>query len=168
MRSRTADAAVARKAGASRRLLVRGGLVILYFALIAITFVTGKSHTILVDNKDRAEVGFEALSGVLVSINGKEPLELYKGDRDMVKVQGQKLRVAIEPLGSGEKREAVLRIPMDEDMLLLSIPMLAAGREDCLEPFVTADQPRDPDESIGNVNEFISPDAPPSPEALLP
>jgi hypothetical protein len=145
---------------AARRILVRGALVALYAALIAMVFVTGKSHTILVDNKDRAEGPFEALDGVLVSIDGREPLELYKGDRDMAKVQGQRLKVTLEGLTGGDKKTAELRIPMDQDMLLLSVPMLAAGRDDCLEPFVTSEQPREAEETVGNVNEFTSPDAP--------
>jgi hypothetical protein len=153
---------------AARRLLVRSGLVVVYIALIALVFVTGKSHTILVDNKDRAEGPFQAIDGVLVSIDGREPLELYKGDRDMVKVKGQSFRVALEPIAGGDKKTAVLRIPMDVDMLLLSVPMLAAGRQDCIEAFVTSEQPREADETVGNVNEFTSPDAPPPAEAPLP
>jgi hypothetical protein len=152
------------KKTAVRRILVRGGLVAVYAALIALVFVTGKSHTILVDNKDRAEGPFQAIDGVLVSIDGREPLELYKGDRDMVKVKGQKLRVTVEPITGGEKKTAELSIPMDVDMLLLSVPMLSAGREDCLETFITSEQPREADETVGNVNEFTSPDAPASPD----
>jgi hypothetical protein len=147
------------KKTAARRLAVRGGLVAVYAALIALVFVTGKSHTILVDNKDRAEGPFQALDGILVSVNGKESLELYAGDRDMVKIQGQRLRVTLESLSGGDKKSAELTIPMDQDMLLLSVPMLAAGRTDCLERFVTADQPREAEGAAGDESAFTSPEA---------
>jgi hypothetical protein len=159
MSAAAADRKTAARGSATRRLIVRSGLVLVYALLVALAFVTGKSHTILIDNKDRAEGPFQAIDGILVTIDGREPLELYKGDRDMVKVKGQKLRVTLEPIAGGDKETAELRIPMDVDMLLLSVPMLAAGREDCLEPFVTSEQPREADETVGNVNEFTSPDA---------
>lgn len=153
---------------AARRLAVRCGLAAVYAALLALAFVTGKSHTILVDNKDRAEGPFPAIDGILVSIDGKESLELYAGDRDMVKVQGQRLRVTLEGLSGGDKKTAELKIPMDQDMLLLSVPMLAAGRADSLEPFVTADQPREAEGAAGDESAFTSPDAPSSAEPTVP
>jgi hypothetical protein len=156
------------KKAAARRLAVRAGLVVVYAALIALSFVTGKSHTILVDNKDRAEGPFPAIEGILVSVNGKEGLELYAGDRDMVKVQGQRLRVTLESLTGGDKKTTELRIPMDQDMLLLSVPMLAAGRADCLERFVTAEQPREAEGAAGDESAFTSPDAPPSAAPTAP
>jgi len=156
------------KKTAIRRALVRGGLIVVYVALMALVFVTGKGHTILVDNKDRADGPFAAVDGALVSIDGRESLELYKGDRDMVKVKGQKHRVTVESVAGGEKKEVALRLPMDQDMLLLSVPMLAAGREDCIEPFVTSEQPREADEPVGNVNAFTSPDAEPDAAPMVP
>jgi hypothetical protein len=151
----------------SRRLLVRLGLAVLYAALIALVFVTGKGHTILVDNKDRPE-GFAAVDGILVSVDGREPLELYSGDRDMVKVKGQRHRVSIEPVAGGEKKTVELKVPMDGDMLLLSVPKLAAGRDDCLEPFVQRDQVAPKEESVGNTNEFTSPGGQAETEATAP
>jgi hypothetical protein len=150
-----------------RRLLVRLALAALYAALIALVFVTGKGHTILVDNKDRPE-GFAAVDGILVSVDGREPLELYPGDRDMVKVKGQRHRVSIESVTGGEKKTVELKLPMDGDMLLLSVPKLAAGRDDCLEPFVPRDQPAPKDEPMGNTNEFTSPGGTAEPEAAAP
>jgi hypothetical protein len=151
---------------ARRRFLVRVGLIAVYVLAIALAFVTGKGHTILVDNKDRPE-GFAALDGILVSVDGKEPLELYAGDRDMVKVKGQRHRVSIEAIAGGDKKEITLELPMGEDMLLLSVPKLAAGREDCLEPFVQKDQPAAHNEPVGNTNEFTSPGGTVEPQAQV-
>jgi hypothetical protein len=150
-----------------RRALVRGALVIVYFLAIALVFVLGKSHTILIDNKDVADGSAEAIDGVLVSVDGQEPLELYAGDRDMVKVKGQRHSVVVEAISGGAKIEGKLSLPMDGDMLLFSVPKFAGKQAGFLEPFVQRDQPRPKDEPVGNTNAFTSPDAPiePSPDA---
>lgn len=140
-----------------RRLLVRSGLLAAYVALTALAFVLGKGHTILLDNKDTE--GVRAIDGLVISINGGEPIELYPGDRDKAVVQGQRHRVAVETL-DGKKIERTLRLPIGDDMLLLSIPRLVAGRQPILTPFVPLDSAPPPDEPVGNVNEFIAPGAP--------
>lgn len=151
-----------------RRSLVRGGLILAYVLLMALVFVLGKSHTILVDNKDSADGSAPALDGILVSVDGQEPLELYAGDRDMVKVKGQRHRVSIEPVTGGDKIEAALDVPMGEDMLLLSVPKLANRQPGFLERFVQRDEPRPADEQVGNTNAFTSPDAAPDAAQAVP
>lgn len=156
----------------ARRLAVRIGLVVVYALSLVLVFVTGKGHTVLIDNKDRPE-GFAALDGVLVSVNGGEPLELYAGDRDMVRLKGQRHRVSVESFDGGDRKETSMRLPMDADMLLLSVPRLAAGEEVFLEPFAPRDQSPPSDEPVGNTNAFTSPEAgelpaEPPPEAEPP
>jgi hypothetical protein len=148
---------------ARRRLVVRSGLVVVYILLVGLVFVLGKSHTLLVDNKDLADGSETAIDGVLVSVDGGEPLELYKGDRDMVKLKGQRHRVKIEPIAGGDKIEVEVRLPIDSDMLLLSVPKLAGKQAGFIEPFVPRDQPRPADEQVGDQNAFTSPDAVPVP-----
>ena len=149
------------KKAAARRLIVRSALVVAYALAIALVFVLGKGHTILVDNKDLADGSAKAIDGVLVSIDGREPLELYKGDRDMVKVKGQGHRVSVEPIGGGEKKEAKLSLPIGTDTLILSVPKLAGNQEGYIAPFVQRDEPRPKDEPVGDSNAFTSPDAVP-------
>jgi hypothetical protein len=144
-----------------RRLLVRAGIVLLYLFLVGLVFVLGKGHTILVDNKSTA--GAEAIDGVMVSIDGKAGLELYSGDRDMAKLKGQRHRVSVETITGEKKLERTFVLPMDADMLLLSVPRLLAGTEPFIETFVPRDQPRPADEEVGNNNAFTSPDAPTAP-----
>jgi hypothetical protein len=145
---------------ARRRFAVRAGLIAVYILAVGAVFVLGKSHTLLIDNKDLADGSGTAIDGVLVSVDGREPLELYKGDRDMVKLKGQRHRVSIEPIMGGDKVEASIELPIDSDMLLLSVPKLAGKQGSFIEPFVPRDQPRPADEEVGNTNAFTSPDAP--------
>lgn len=143
-----------------RRLLVRGGLLAVYVALLALVFVLGKGHTILLDNKNARDA--RAIDGLLISVNGGEELELYPGDRDKAVVMGQRHRVVVETM-DGRKVERTIRLPIGQEMLLLSIPMLVAGQEPMLTPFEPLDVAPPPDEDIGNTNEFISPSADPLP-----
>jgi hypothetical protein len=152
-----------------RRLLVRGGLVIVYVVLVGLFFVLGKSHSLLIDNKSLADGSAEAIDGVLVSVDGREALELYSGDRDIALLKGQRHSISVE-LITGERVVDKRRfaLPIDTDMLLLSVPKLVAGQEPFIEPFVQRDQPRPAGEEVGNTNAFTSPDdpaavAPPAP-----
>lgn len=142
-----------------RRLLVRSALIAAYLGLTALVFVLGRGHTLLLDNKDTD--GARAIDGVVVSVNGGEEIELYPGDRDKAVVQGQRHSVAIETL-DGKKIERAIRLPLGHDMLLLSIPRLAAGKEPILTPFVPKDAAPPPEEPEGNTNEFIAPGAEPA------
>ncbi len=149
-----------------RRLLVRSALVAAYLGATAAVFVVGKGHTILLDNKD-AE-GARAIDGLVISVNGGEEIELYPGDRDKAVVAGQRHRIAVETF-DGKKVERTIRLPIAAEMMLLSIPMLVAGREPILTPFAPLDAAPPPDEPIGNINEFIAPGAPlREPEAAAP
>jgi hypothetical protein len=134
MSAKTVDPKVA-----ARRLLVRAGLVVVYGLLVGFTFVLGKGHTLLIDNKDAAEGSVPAIDGILVSIDGRDALELYKADRDLVLLKGQRHRVVVESISGGDKIEKSFRLPMDADMLLLSVPKLVAGVEPFIEVFVLRD-----------------------------
>jgi hypothetical protein len=119
-----------------RRLAIRIALLAVYAGLIVLLFVSGKAHVVLLDNKDTETA--EAPDGVLVSVNGGEELELYRGDRDKATVQGRSMRVRLEVFADGTVVEKRLRLPLGQDMLLLSLPSLLAGSEPALVPFVPA------------------------------
>lgn len=152
---------------ASRRWLIRGACAVVYVALLVLLFVNGKGHVILIDNKDAGDR--EALEYVLVGVDGAEGVEYYAGDRDKASVKGQKHRLTIE-LEDGTKVEKAIAVPLTEEMVLVSIPLLLADAEGSVVPFV----PRDavpPADTSGNVNEFtapLGPDADAAPEAPPP
>ncbi len=145
-----------------RRTVVRSVLLTGYAGLAALVFVLGRGHTILLDNKDAGGGAIRAINGLVISVNGGEEIELYPGDRDKAVVVGQRHRVAVETM-DGRKVERTIRLPIGKDMLLLSIPMLVAGKEPILTPFKPLDAAPPPEESVGNTNEFIAPGAEPPP-----
>ena len=116
----------------------------------------GKGHTLLIDNKDAEDGSVQAIDGVMVAVDRQEPLELYSGDRDKALVMGQSHAISIEVIGDGTKVVKRIRLPMGGDMLLLSIPKLAAGIEPAVIPFVAPQAPP-PEEAAGESNAFTSP-----------
>ena len=148
-----------------RRLWIRIGLLAVYAGLIALSFAAGKAHTVLLDNKDTEAA--EAPDGVLVAVNGGEELELYRGDRDKVTVQGQVLRVRLEVLADGAVTQKRLRLPLSQEMLLLSIPALLAGNQPVLVPFVPENVAAPPEEEAFTSDQLVGEPAPASPEGEL-
>jgi hypothetical protein len=103
----------------------------------------------------------KAFENVTLSVNGMEPMEFMSGDRDMVRVRAQWHTVEITV--NGQKTVKKITLPLDQSVLLLSIPKLVAGVEPYIIPFVQADEPPPPvDPNAGNSNEFTSPGATPA------
>lgn len=121
-----------------RRTLVRSALLVVYVGLMVLVFVTGKGHTLLVDNKDVAGTDLRAYSLVKITVDSLKPSEETKGDRDMFKIKGQKHRIVLEVPGDPNKIVRYVTIPMGSEIVLLSIPKLAAG-QDPFETFVPAE-----------------------------
>jgi hypothetical protein len=136
-----------------RRLLVRCGLGVVYAALIAIVFNFGKGHTLIIDNQDAEDGSVKAIESLSVSVDGQEAIDLQGGDRDMAKVRGQ--GHVVEITVGGQKTSTRIRVPLNEDMLLLSLPKLLAGQPAVI-PFVPKDV-APPADDAGNSNAFTSP-----------
>ena len=121
-----------------RRTLVRAALILVYVGLMVLVFVLGKGHTLLVDNKDVAGTDLRAYSIVKITVDNLKPSEETKGDRDMFKIKGQKHRIVLEVPGDPNKIVRYITIPMGSEIVLISIPKLAAG-QDPFETFVPAE-----------------------------
>lgn len=145
-----------------RKALVRAGLLVLYVALVYLAFVTGKGHTVLVDNKDHEASGVTAFETVTVGVDRQETQELYPGDRVMFKVKSQKHTISLEIMGQSEKIVRTLVLPMDAEMVVVNLPRLAKGLEPYWETFVPVHAAPVAQEADGA---FTSPDAPLVPEA---
>jgi len=129
-----------------RSLAVRSTLAALYLALLVLMLVTGKRHTILIDNKDAADGSYLASEGMSVQIDRQEALEYYPGDRDKALVNGQKHRIKVEVFADSRILEKDFSIPFGQDMILLSVPALLAGVEPYIQPFtVRQEQAQAPD-----------------------
>lgn len=150
-----------------RRLLIRLALVVVYVGLVMATFVLGKGHSLIIDNKDLDDGTLTAaMEGNLVSIDGKEATEVYPGDRIMETVKGQTHTVAIEDMSGGNRIERRITLPLGEDTLLVSIPKLIAGVAPAVEVFVPLNVAPPSESESDSKNEFTSPDA--VPLELLP
>jgi len=143
----------------SRRLAVRLGLIVVYAALIAGVFSFGKGHTLIIDNKDSEDGSIKAIESLSVSVDGQEAIDLSAGDRDMAKIRGQGHRVEIT-VKDGQKVEKRISVPLNEDILLVSLPKLLAGQPSVIK-FVAPDAVAPTDE--GNNNAFTSPTDPNAP-----
>lgn len=134
------DTSKARKAKVPlRRTVVRIVLVALYVALIAFVFVGGKGHTLLVDNKNVPEANLKAFDLVKITVDNLKPAEETKGDRDMFKISGQRHKIVIEVPGDPKKIVKYITVPMGTEIVLISLPKLAAGVEPYFETFVPAE-----------------------------
>lgn len=109
-------------------------LVLLVFVAVLSVFLyrLGKGFDLLVDNKTVTigEQTYRALNLVRVSVDGSEPLELMKRDRDVISVVGYTHQIKVEVLDMDEdvvktveKEFKITRGTGD----LLSLPALVEG-----------------------------------------
>ena len=118
----------------------RLALLALLIALGVWPFYIGREHQIFLDNKSIQRDGknFRALEQVNVSVNGSAAVEMFPRDRDVAKAVGPAFSIRVEVLDSlGGDVEKVIELEVrpgfDKD-LMLSLPLLAAGREDFILP----------------------------------
>ncbi|MGP1418316.1 MAG: DUF6672 family protein [Sphaerochaetaceae bacterium] len=126
----------------SKTFWYRTALIAVLVLLAVLMFVIGRQHSILIDNKaieiDGAE--HKAFSLCQVRIDGLEEKELARRDRIEVKVQGQRHKITLSYVDSSNNDKTLevrFRVPLGEDMVLISLPALAAGLEQgkWLSPF---------------------------------
>jgi hypothetical protein len=123
-----------------KRLIIRGLLVAAYLALAVLVFIFGRGHTLLLDNKSAVDGSYTGFRAVSVSVNDGAPLQLALRERDKALVVGQRHTVRFE--ANGKVYEASFKVPFAEDLILVSLPKLAAGVEPFWEPFRSEPVPR--------------------------
>ncbi len=154
-------------APAKKKLVIRAILLAVYIGLLALMLLTGKQHTILIDNKDAEDGSYTGIDGMSVQIDNLESAEYYPGDRDMAVVKGQKHRIKVEIFSDGKTVEKNFSVPYSQGMLLLSVPKMLANIESWLEPFVVEqEQPAEGETNLSGAMSFgadspITPEAPP-------
>lgn len=116
-------------------MVARCAIAICYLLLAVAMFLTGRTHTLLVDNKGSQEGLYEAVDGMEVRVDGGAPEEMLRNDRSRFTVKGQRVTLSIEFFDGREGQEFTVRIPLLQDTVLLSVPRLLAGVEPALEPF---------------------------------
>ena len=108
------------------RRMVKIGLIIAYLCIMALMFLLGRSHTVLIDNNS-IPGGVSAIDGCTISFGGDKPIEMFKGDRDKIMLRGQTHRVTVSFFDGREDVTGTISIPLFEDAVLVSIPAFISG-----------------------------------------
>lgn len=108
------------------RRLVKIGLIIAYLCIMALMFLLGRSHTVLIDNNS-IPGGVSAVDGCTILFGGDKPIEMFKGDRDKIMLRGQTHRVTVSFFDGREDVTGTISIPLFEDAVLVSIPAFISG-----------------------------------------
>lgn len=123
-----------------RRLIVRISAVVIVLLIAVWMFFIGKQHTVLLDNKTVDDIA--ALDLIEVTVDKQPSIEITKRMRDQAIVTGQKHTLTIvytDDSGNEIVLEKDISIPLGENMVLVSLPVLIANpdapQEDWLEPF---------------------------------
>jgi hypothetical protein len=125
----------------TRRLIVRSLLVLALVGLGAVSLVVGKGHTVVLDNmRPKAESDPPAPRLVTIRLDGKEPVELTAGVRDLALLMGQSHTYEVDWLNGQPPQRGEFSIPFSQEYVLVSIPRLKAGRDDWIEPFFPFEQ----------------------------
>ena len=118
-----------------RTIIVRSVIGVIYVLLLVLMFVTGRSHTVLIDNRAAEDGSFDAIKAMTVTVGHNAPSDFMKGDRDKFTVKGQKLKIKVESFDGKIDETYTLHIPLKEDTVIVSIPRLAKGIDGAMEKF---------------------------------
>ncbi len=122
-------------------MIIRIILPILYILLIALMFILGRTHTVLFENKKADDGSFTHLGSIEISFDGKEPQELFKGERDKILLRGQKHKVVIRFADGRDDFVGEFRIPLFQDTVLLSLPALVENLPSAVTSFELYTEP---------------------------
>ena len=123
------------KTSLKKMIIVRSVIVVVYIMLAVVMFVTGRSHTVLIDNKAAEDGSFKAINGMEVTINKLPSSEFMKGDRDKFVVKGQNVKIKVVSFDGQVEDTFKVKIPLAQDAVLISIPKLVNGLDGAVEPF---------------------------------
>jgi len=123
-----------------KRTIIRLAALVVVIVISVLLYTTGKSHTLIIDNKAVMVAGtqYEPLPFARVRIKGMEPLEFMPRDRDKVDLKGSHHTLTVELLSKqGEVSETkTVSIRLEESpMYLLSLPALFGGAQEYLSVF---------------------------------
>jgi len=133
-----------------RRLVIRFALVVVWIGLGVVLFVMNRGHTLLVDNRNVEAPAIRAPDLIHVTVDKKEPVIFFRGDRDIFELGGGTHRIYIEYSDGTPPFEKRFSLPLGPDMFILSIPKMINGIEPYYEVFFTQQESRsaDADEEI--------------------
>lgn len=122
----------------NRRIIIRIVFVLLLILLGVWMFFIGKQHTLLLDNQTVDDI--RALDLVYVQVDNQPELELVRRMRDQALVTGQSHTVRITYTDSSWNEVTIekdIHIPLNESMMLLSVPVLLSDPDAPQEEWLT-------------------------------
>jgi len=131
-----------------RRLLIRLAVVALWISIGVVLFLFNRGHSILMDNRPVVNLNLTAPNMITVIVNKKPPVELSRGEREIVnKLPGSKHKIRVEFSDGKPPFETNIILPIRPDMFILSIPKMINGIEPYFEVFRIQDtQPQETQE----------------------
>ena len=115
----------------TRKFFIRLAAIVLVIALAVVMFFVGKQHTILIDNFRSGD--YAPLDYFEVSVDGSALLDMSPMLREQFVVTGQKHTITIqwEDEASGQMLavNVNVRIPLGQDMMLMSVPTFMADMQ---------------------------------------
>ncbi len=122
-----------------KRTLIRVSALVLLLLISMALYYSGKGHTLLLDNKNIEidDTSYKALDFAEVTIDSGEEQEILKRDRLKQDVSGQKHRITVVYLESGEEQtiQKTFKIDVGEPIYIISIPALIADHEKWIQVF---------------------------------
>jgi hypothetical protein len=131
-----------------RRLIIRAALAVLWIGVGGLLFVFNRGHTLLIDNRDLEEPYIRAPDLIEVAVDSPWGLEFFRGDRDRLTVTGSKHRIKISFSDGTPDFTGSFKLPIKDDMYILSVPRIINGIEPFVEVFHTAPEPRSPEDEV--------------------
>ena len=125
-----------------RRLIIRLALVVVWIGLGVVLFVMNRGHTLLIDNRNAADLELRAPDMIKVTVDKSKPLEFFRGDRDIVDVGGGEHRIIVEFSDGTPPYEKRFSLPLGPDMFILYIPKMINNIEPYFEVFNTQRESR--------------------------
>lgn len=116
-----------------KALLYKIGTIVLLLAIAGTMFVIGRGHTVYFDNKTLELNGktYKYAYKVVAYQNGEEIAKLFKRERGMATVIGQKFRMDIEVTnekGNEPVKQTIeLSLPYNIDGIVINLPAYLAG-----------------------------------------
>jgi hypothetical protein len=129
-----------------QRLIIRLALIAVWIGLGFALFIFNRGHTLLVDNRNIEAADIRAPDLIKVTVNKGNPLEFFRGDRDIFEVGGGEHRIHVEFSDGKPPFEANFTLPLGPDMFLLSIPKMINNIEPYIEEFHTQPESRNVEE----------------------
>ncbi|MFA6844117.1 MAG: DUF6672 family protein [Sphaerochaetaceae bacterium] len=118
-----------------KKLLIRLVAIVVVILVGVMMYFIGREHTVLLDNKTvtlASGTEAKALKLVTVQVDRTEALELAARDRDKSVVTNQSHKITVSYTDANWNEVTItkkFKIPVGEDMVIISIPTLVANQD---------------------------------------